>query len=437
MPEQTSFVSFLKAVFYKSCFCIGLGTISVWAFSHPTKVTQVEPSTIQEKVNSLVSQPALVAETITRSAEPLSAPIAHASTPILKTTVLSAVEANKDAAALAISPDPNASPTVSPTPGGVAEKDKEKKSEEPKTEEPKTEEQLAQEAADAASKQAANQAPANQPLPPQVPNLPAEDTVAADKAKADKAAAEAGATAGLGGVGAGLVNTLNGSHSSGSGAYYGSGSSSSTGSKTALSSADISALSLGFKATLPDTQPGVTGQVCSVGSDGQANINCNYHNGFTVHTDRWDTTYGLSSDANFAITPAGTGSVKVNITLKFQDLDQKMQSASYSTTPTELSVHSEVRNGKQYKVYDMKLNSITALNNSRLSNIEAQLYYEMSSSGAIGALSNESRVTFSRSGVLTTGNAWELASVNRAPAANEQVIAATSIPYTMLLEKSQ
>lgn len=157
MPEQTSFVSFLKAVFYKSCFCIGLGTISVWAFSHPTKVTQVEPSTIQEKVNSLVSQRALMTDTVTRTGEQAGPVIVHAPNPILKTTVLSSVEANKDVAALAVSPDPNASPTVSPTPGGVAEKDKEKKDgeekdSEKKLEEAKTEEQLAQEAADAAAK---------------------------------------------------------------------------------------------------------------------------------------------------------------------------------------------------------------------------------------------------------------------------------------------
>ena len=104
------------------------------------------------------------------------------------------------------------------------------------------------------------------------------------------------------------------------------------------------------------------------------------------------------SDASFSISAASSAKqIKVTMALKYQDLNQGSQSSSGSTYPTSVTTTTETKNGKQYKVYDIKMSGMTALNNERLSNVEATLVYEISSTGAIGALlASDSTVTFTQ-----------------------------------------
>ena len=436
MQKQVSPVStveFIKNVFYKTCFCIGLGTASYYSYgqvqhwvAEPTTSisSQSGNSGLQEKVDTLLAGGSAGNSAGSALMGLPTADQNPASAGYRANTKLYLIPGKKAAPPTVAT----ASPAAAAVAGTEEKKDGEKKDEVAKTEE--------EGGAPAGAADPGN--------PLGLPFYPAPQATADQQAAAAAAAAENPNAAALAAASGALAS--GGIPTSGAGAAGGDTSPTSYGGSVptptaatnngtagaVLSATEIAQLTgTTIKATITESTQTVNGQVCTY--SGSAPTNCVANNGFSVYTDRWNETYGLSTEATFSIIANGASGVKVNVGLQVQSLSQSMQTLSSSVSPTEVTTTTEVKNGVTYKVYDLKLPNLTGLNGEKLTNVTATLAYsESTTAGATATLGSDSVLTFTRSQVQTTETPWDL-TTNRAPAANDPVVIANTMSYTVTL----
>jgi hypothetical protein len=431
MQNEVTPTQFIKNAFFKTCFCIGLGTASYYSYGQvvqwvgaPTTTTssQMGISNLQEKVNALN---ATEAAALANGPSDTNAESGTAGYRPNKKLYL--ITENKTAGVLA----PAASPAAATETAAADKKDGEAKDGEKKDGDK-----------DAVAKTEEGGIPPEGGGPVNALGLPMYpapggiDPQAAATPTNPNAAALAAANLASGGI----PNNPNGasdSNSSNPTAVSSSSTNNFSPPAVNLAAADITQLTgTSIKGVISESTENVSGQLCTLGSDGSSLTGCVANNSYSINTDRWNETYGLSSNATFSISGlAGASNVSVNVVLSLQNLSQAYQSLSSTVSPTSVTITSETKNGVTYKVYELKLPDLNGLNSEKLTGVTATLVYAESTNGT-GAMSTDSTLTFTRSNVQTTGTNWDLTAVNRAPAANTQVIIASSIPYTMSLEKS-
>jgi hypothetical protein len=465
MPVQETATAFVKNVFYKTCFCIGLGTASyysygqvqTWVSDKPvTQTTQSVGTTLAEKVNTLFSNSA---NTVTISqavqANPQSVEAMSGAYHANSKTFLALTGAKLAAPQALTAPvDPNASPSVSPSPGEATAEKKEGDTKDAATEKKDGEKKDGEEATEA---KVASTGPVNEiglPYSPFAQGQPAAanaDAHVSNDAPSTEVANSA-ASSGLGGgvPSAGSLYSGNGVNTSGN---SGSGSSSGGGSYTTgvtttytpgtgstpgfLSASDLALLITPIKASFPDQSENVAGLVCTLGNAPGTVQDCIRNNQYSIHTNRWGISYGLQNDASFVVrSTSGSSQVTVAIDFKLQDLSQNLKDMSFQARPTEVSIHTEARNGKTYKVYEMKMPDLSAYGDNLTSVLATLVYEQPTTAGGTAVMTSDSTLTFVRSHFQTTSTIWDPSGTNRAPAANEQLIIADSVSYSMNLQKS-
>ncbi len=203
-----------------------------------------------------------------------------------------------------------------------------------------------------------------------------------------------------------------------------------------LTAADLGLLSSTVaKASFVDKSENVTGLLCAVGATPGEVTGCSKTTNYSIHTSRWSDSEGLSSDAGFALRTVTGSKIQVDVSVKIQTLQQTFQTLSASVVPTQIVARNETRNGKHYRVFEMKLPDVTLKTDEVLSQVVATLSYDMSSTSQ-GSLSSDSTLNFVRTNRHTTNTSWDLSGTNRAPATSDQILVADQITYSMSLAKA-
>lgn len=418
LTTEKDSTDFLKNFFYKLCFCVGLGTMGYHSFASVSHWIVGEPvasvSPLESKVHSILKQPNLSGIAGALTERPVSEKVVE------KIVYLPAkTQALDPAAAQAKGTDPTVAPlgtidaalasaSPSPSPGAT-----------PADGDPNAEGQLAD----------------GQVLPPSAvfpyAYMPIDPNAQATAQSAALADSNVQTPPFAGTVGTGVAaNESNNASTSGStvvsSGYYNNGSSAVTAS---LASSDIALLSQSMKGLLLDKSETVSGKQCSTA----APTNCTPVNSASVYPLRWDQTDGLVSAAGFSVKASSATSVQFNLSLSIQDNNLNTQSYSASTTASQISAHTEVRNGKSYRYLSFSIPDMT-LSSSKgtLTSVQATLVYDLSTS----SLTSDSSMGFSRKQVNTITLDWD-SSPNRNPAGtSDTFINADQINYTMDIEKS-
>ena len=467
MASETNFI---KNVFYKLCFFVGLGTMGAYSFgqiTHWVGADSVEVAghskDFKSKVNELVHQPNLkgVIERVVEKIVyvPVPAKVEH--------TVASAVQAAVIPPPVALNPDgtkpgdfpldanglpiPGATPfpavvVASPSPGapGAAASPADPNAtpapgaapavaEAPKVDAdgnpiPLTGEvEMAQEQPDPNAYPMQAYAPyAYDPSQMSGAAAPSQSP-ASDPSAAGNAAGQFGGT-----VGTGVASNSN-PNSNGSSTGGGSTPVAPVTSSTVhtLTSNDMTLINMALKGVFSDSTESVSGSQCQM-TNGTAS-GCTPVNSVAVHTNRWDSTDGLMSNAGFTVKATSNSQVQVTLSLQIQDDNLATQAYSSTVTATQISAHTESRNGKSFRVIELNLPNMTLRNGKdSLTSMDVVLAYDTTTN----SVASDSSLTFSRSKVTTVTLPWD-SSPNRTPAsANETVIDANQITYSMEIEKS-
>ena len=271
-------------------------------------------------------------------------------------------------------------------------------------------------------------------LPPGYPN---PDQIMA-MALAQQNAANASATHGSSGptVSEAATNMANGVGALptiSSPTYSGSAGSTSSGTiygnSSVIASSDLAALTAPILASFADQSNHINGRVCTTDS------NCTHQTNIAVHSLRWSIDEGIDKLVGFSIkASSGATPVQFDVNFKIQDLNLAPQTVSFSSVPSEILAHSEMRNGKNYKVYEFKLPDAQIRNQDLLTSIEATLAYEVTANGLV--LSPDSKLTFVRNQVRIRSANWDSLQPNPPLNAGEIYIITDELPYSMNLQKS-
>ena len=444
MNPPIALSTFLRKVFYNTCFCIGLGTVSYYSYAqlqtwNDPVIHSNQVSSLQAKVNALGIND-LIRED-------------------MRTTVMAVEEVSpKTEASNGKFTVASRSPLeISPAPAGT-----DVKLTDVKLTDVKPEGEALVAAAGTAPAATTTEGAVNEQglpvvdtanpaeLPPfqvQIQQQPQVDPNAISQALGAVAQGPAVAPESTTGSGVGGVPTPKPKPSSSSSSQIGGGTTNSIHVGTiasagpaiqTLSSGDLHLLSFPIKASFLDQTQSVAGLVCSIGNQENSVSDCIRNNHYSVHTQRWNTTFGLSNDATISIhADEGSTQVKLNLVLKLQDISHNAKDLAVEVHSNEMVPQNETRNGKSYKIYHLKFPDITVSTGEKINGLQAVLVYEESKGPSeSGFLAPESTLTFSRVHVQTTSSAWDITGTNRAPAANDQVIIADTINYSMSLEKS-
>jgi hypothetical protein len=434
MTNEITTAQFIKNAFYKTCFCIGLGTASYYAYAQVVQwvgspmtraSSQMGISGLQEKVNALSASEAAA---LANGPSDTNADSGTAGYRPNKKLYL--ITENKTAGVAA----PAASPAAPTETAAADKKEGDAKDGEKKDADKKDGDAVAKTEEGGIPPEGGG--PVNAIGLPMYPAPGGTDPQVAATPTNPNAAALAAANLASGGI-PNNPNAASDSNASNPTAVSSSSTNIFSAPAVNLAASDITQLTgTSMKGVISESTENVSGQVCTLGADGSSLTGCVANNSYSINTDRWNETFGLSSAATFSISAlSGTSNVTVNVALSVQNLSQTYQSLSSTVSPTSVTITSEVKNGVTYKVYELKLPDLNGLNSEKLTGVTATLVYAESTNGT-GAMSTDSTLTFTRSNVQTTGTNWDVTTVNRAPAANAQVIVASSIGYTMSLEKS-
>jgi len=427
----------LKTVFYKFCFCLGLGTASYYAYAqvqHWAKGDAALPehrtSALSDKVQSLTRDEVIDAAQ-RRQMEIHRAEmnrIAHARRPvrkmikpIAKPVVVAAVSPTP-----APSATPEANPEASPSPTETAQN-------------------------------AEMMPPNGMMMPPNgiMPNgLPYGMVMGPDgqlypammdpsmmpMPRAENGPAPASTDGSMADAANGNMGMPAGFNSyTGQGAGYGSSSSGgstvsgASAASSVLTSQDLATLtSAPVQAAFQDQQNQVNGYMC--GSNDQSS--CTYQSNVPVHSLRWDTNDGLEKNVNFAVqASSGSTPVQFNVSFKVQDRLLNDQLVTFNAQPNQVSIHSETRDSKNYRVYQFKMPDAVVQGDDQLSQMQATLVYEVTESGM--EMTADSNFSFSRAQVKTNSDAWDPSQPQEDSSQNELYFIADELPYSMTLQKSQ
>jgi len=418
----------VKTVFYKFCFCLGLGTASYYAYAqvqHWAKgdVAPAEHSTsaFADKVQALTRDE--VIEVAKRHRAEMEG-VAHA-----RRSAHPAIKPIKPLAVVAaVSPTPapsvDPSPSVSPSPTETAQ------NAEATPGAPLPEAMLpnGMMAPNGMMPYGMVMGPDGQLYPAMAGTEgPSPASTSTDASTADAANGNMGMPAGFNAY-TGQNGTSYGSSSSGGSIVSGV----STGSSV-LTSQDLATLtSAPVQAAFQDQQNQVNGYMC--GSNDQSS--CTYQSGVSVHSLRWDTTDGLEKNVNFAVqASSGSTPVQFNVSFKVQDRLLNDQLVTFNAQPNQVSVHSETRDSKSYKVYQFKMPDTQVQGDDQLSQMQATLVYEVTEDGM--EMTADSNFSFSRSQVKTNSETWDPSQPQEDSSQNELYFIADELPYSMTLQKSQ
>ena len=440
----------VKSIFYKFCFCLGLGTASYYSYaqvqhwvkgSDETAPSAAAVSAFQDKVQAITMNASLTPEE--RQAQ--LARVVHENSFILNPQSSVALSAVKPLAAPAAenAETPPADPNASPSPADGEKKDEAKKDGEKKEgEENKTAENAEGTTPDGTQ---AN-IPVAQPF--LMPNgQPYPEAMPAPQQTASQAQAQTnsestsntptGMPAGFNSYAAGNTGSGTGSSSgssSGSGYsgtnYTNNGSPTTTG--TVLTQQDLSILTASpVQAAFSDQQNTINGYVCAE----TTHASCTHQTNLSVHSLRWGMEEGLERNVNFAVRASnGNTPVQFDVSFKIQDRLLNDQTVSMTANPSEVAVHSESRDSKTYRVYEFKMPDTTVRADDQLTQMQATLVYEVTPNGMV--MSPDSKFTFARDQVKTNGTNWDPATNSSGTIENELYFVADELPYSMSLQKS-
>ncbi len=453
MGNETKFI---KSVFYKTCFFIGLGTMGAWSFGQVSHwvgddVSSGHSQSFRSKVSEIILQPGLkdVVERVVEKIVYIQVPANSAS------MTVSAVQAAP--VSITLNPDgsrpgdfpvdangipiPGATPypaaivTPSPSaPGAVAASnpsDPNPTGPSAPIAPPPMVDALGNAIAVPEVEIAQDQEQAPQvPYMPYMPYDPSQGQAAPVAQAPSDSNAGANQTGGTVGTGMPSNPNSNGSYAAGT-----TGGSSPVIPQTVtavhtLSSSDMTLLNIGMKGLFSDQTVSVSGNQCQYANG--ATSGCTPVNSTSVHTNRWDVTSGLVSNAGFSVKATSTSQVDVTLNLSIQDDALATQSFSSTVTASQITVHTETRNGKSFRVIELALPNMVVRGKDTLSTVEATLVFDTTTN----ALASDSQLTFARSEVTTVSLPWD-ASPNRTPASSsDTVIDASQITYSMEIDKS-
>ena len=455
MGNETKFI---KSVFYKTCFFIGLGTMGAWSFGQVSHwvgddVSSAHSQSFRSKVSEIILQPAGLKDVVERVVEK----IVYIQVPANPASMtVSAVQA----APVSITLNPDGTrpgdfpvdangipiPGATPYPAAVV------------TPSPSAPDAVAS-ASPSDPNQAAPSAPVapppmvdalgnaipvpeveiaqDQEQPPQVPYVPympydpsqmgQAAPVAQAPSDSNGGAAQTGGT-----VGTGIPSNPNSNGSFAAGTTGGSSPVTTQNAPAAhtLSSSDMTLLNIGMKGLFSDQTVSVSGSQCQYANG--ATSGCTPVNSTSVHTNRWDVASGLVSNAGFSVKASSTSQVQVTLNLSIQDDSLATQSYPSTVTASQITVHTENRNGKNFRVIELDLPNMVVRGKDTLSAVTATLVFDTTTN----ALASDSQLTFARSEVTTVGLPWD-SSPNRTPASSsDSVIDASQITYSMEIDKS-
>jgi hypothetical protein len=432
----------VKSIFYKFCFCLGLGTASYYSYAQVTHWVKGDDQTVssnatafglQDKVEALTQNEVLTPEQ--RQAQ-IVARMAHQNSFVMNpnaSVTLSGVKPLAAPVAEASPADPNASP--SPSPGeGEAKKDDEKKDGEKKEgEEAKTAENGEGAPVDANLPIAQPfMMPNGQPYPEAMMAAQPQAQTSSDSNSNTPTGMPAGFNSyAAGNTGSGYGNGNSGSNSgSGYGGTNYTNNGTATSTTSALTQDDLNTLTAPVQAAFQDQQNHVSGYACADTS----HSSCTYQSDVAVHSLRWGREEGLEQNVNFAVK-AGSGAtpVQFDVSFKIQDRLLNDQTVALTAQPSQVLVHSESRDSKTYRVYEFKMPDTTVRSDDQLTDMQATLVYEVTPTGMV--MSPDSKFTFSRDQVTTNAANWD-PSTQQAPIQNELYFVADELPYSMSLQKS-
>jgi hypothetical protein len=390
--------TFAKGVAYKMCFCLGLGTATYYSYGqvqHWVKHDQV--NLIENVVEKHVSRETTVYDDTSAPQEfsyaqpPAAAPLAQIGEE-LKATAPPVVE--------------------------------EKKEEEKKTDEAAAEKKEENDGEVAGGVMMPQQNPyqnyGNQGHSPASPSMPEESAKAAalpllPNALPTPSSGSSGPTLTSGGGGGSTTYDPN----------------SATGS---LNISDVVALTSPIKAVFDEKTNLANGLLCALGDNGQA-TNCEHRNHVPVDSLRWGMTQGLESNVSFAVKSSGVTSVEFDFNFKIQNSALAFENVSLTARPTEVLVHNESRDSKNYRIIEFKLPDLTvSVSGESLKQVQATMVYEVTSTGLV--LSSGSGLNFSRSKVQVLTSKWDPTDPGRNPAQNEVFLIADDLSFSMNIEKS-
>ncbi len=457
-PEST-FAAFVKSAFYKACFCLGLGTAAYHSYAQVQNWSTLKPtsqsaqvSQIQEKVNALqvmdqnhhnqlIHTPGSTAIAPQAIQTFQANPNQYVKTIKEETKPVGSVGSTESLA----SSSPAPSPVVSPSPGEATADNKDQNAEvDPTQVNPDAAAAMAAAPVISVEQAAAYGYPGYGVISREPSTAAPENNANPNVGTVGTGFNPNGAMNGTTGTGFAAINTgspvSTGSTGGSTPIYTGSSGTNSHGSNGTsaaafLSQADINLLISPMKASFSHQALDIAGLKCEVGQAEGTVRECSRTNHFPIHTSRFSTTEGLASDASLVIkASSGSNQLQVNFSLTVQDLQQNLHVLSASVSPREVLVHNESRNGKNYRVFELKLPNLSLRATDHLSQVSATLYYEISASGAV--ISSDSKVNFSRTSFLTMAGVWDFTQPNQAPAPREDVIHADQVIYSMNLEKS-
>ena len=392
--------SFLKNLFVKSCFVLGLGTAAYYSFSglkgfFGTSETAISQGGLRDKVESLsrnAESPdagAFRSFAYNQSGPPAAFPLVGAVAPGSPT--------NPEAL-------PGPSPGASPVPGdAVAQASPE-----------------GEQSGNGDAAMAYSFDPQAQPWYPQT-----DSGNGAESPRSEQASRVGNSDSNPASVP--MVGGAVPYHAPGTNSGY----SNSGAQASALSQRDLSLLTAtNLRAVFNDANPSVTGAYYANGIAGGVTNNAY---SMTVHESRWAPNKGIEGEAAFAITGSSRASLSVHLGLKIQADDGSVNSFVGSSSPTQFQARTEFRNGGHpFRVFEMTLANL-AVAGETLRQVHVVIAFDISDPNST-VVAQDSTVSFVRTSVPLSSIAWDY-STHAALASTDPVLVAASAPYSMTIEK--
>jgi len=215
------------------------------------------------------------------------------------------------------------------------------------------------------------------------------------------------------------------SSTSGSSTSYSGGSASSfSGTLGALDSNDIAALIAPVKASFDDETTSANGLLCV---DVSGRPDCARKNHVGIHSLRWSMNEGLKREAQFVIKSTGGTSLEFDLNFKIQNTAMAEENVSLTARPTEVLVHNELKDSKNYRVIEFKFADLN-VRGETIKQVQVEMVYEITENGLV--LNSVSNFSFSRNAVKVAVSKWEQ------DAQTNVFLIADELSFSMSIEKS-
>lgn len=151
-----------------------------------------------------------------------------------------------------------------------------------------------------------------------------------------------------------------------------------------------------------------------------------------VSTTRWNLTEGVRQDGTFTISGPDQNNLSLVLGLNFQNQgSSSWQNFSAGTGVISTQVRSELRSGHPFRVFEFKLASFSIKPGDVLRQVHVLVALDVTSPGS-PQVSNESRISFVRTGLKASNVAWP-SPVNPA---SDPYVKADEVAYSIELQNA-